>query len=146
MNGFFQKTRTTGLESELVRQRPVPRDEFVVTLARQIDGRSQRRRGRRVGAVMATAGVALVALGASGGSGSAYSSASTAVRKIASAVNLNQSGRIKRPTSSIRAQYGSVPVPPTPTTPGTKPSTAGGNKPTSGGNTFRPPSKQKRGV
>jgi hypothetical protein len=118
VNGFLdfsQQSGTAGLESELVQQRPMPRDEFVVALARKIDGRPERSRKSRVGTAIAIAGVALVALGASGGAGYAYSSASTAVRKIASAIHLDQSRRIQQPDSSAGAQYvNPVPVPPYP--------------------------------
>jgi hypothetical protein len=69
---FLHGSHTAGLESELVQQRPAPRDEFVAALARRIDGRQERSRKPRIGAAIAMTGVALVALGASGGAGYAY--------------------------------------------------------------------------
>jgi hypothetical protein len=114
VKNFGQRSHTTNLESELIDQRPAPRDEFVAALTRRIEARSRHSRSARIGAAIAAAGVALIALGA-GGAGYAYSSASIPTKK-APGVHINQSARIHAPDSSSHAQYGTVPVPPHPPT------------------------------
>jgi hypothetical protein len=132
---FLQRSQRGRLESELVEQRPVPRDEFVTALAEKIEGHPARSRTSRVGAALAMAGVALVALGAAGG-GYAYASASAPAKKV-SGVHLNQSAHIQAPDSSSHAQYGPVPVPPHPKPKPTPPAGSGGSSGggTSGGGT-----------
>src|SRR5690242_20721020 len=119
MKHFFDRSRGESLDRELARRRPVARDEFVAGLVRQIDGSgaSSRRRPGRVGVFAAAAGVALLALGISGGAGFGYST--TAVRKIESAIHLNQSTQIQRAASPSKAQY--APTPPPFKPPATKP-------------------------
>ena len=104
--------RSTELESQLVRQRPAPRDEFVVELTRTIERRAPLSRAGRIGFGFAMAGVVLVALGAAG-AGYAYSSGSAPARNVPG-VHLDQSQPLQAPDSSSHAQYGPVSVPPYP--------------------------------
>jgi len=119
MKQYFHGSRRGSLDRELVRGRPVPRDEFVAGLVSQIDGSPARRRTGRVGVFVAAAGIALVALGISGGAGFGYST--TTIRKIESGIHLNQSTQIQRAVSPSRAQY--APATP-PFKPPTKPATS----------------------
>jgi hypothetical protein len=110
VNSFWK--RSTDIERQLVRQRPMPREDFVATLAQTIGRRGGASRSARLGAAAAVAGAALIALGV-GGAGYAWSSGSAQARKDPR-LHLDQSRQIQRPESSSRAQYGPVPVPPYP--------------------------------
>src|SRR5262249_39393172 len=113
MSDFFRDDDGSDVESELMRGRRAPREEFVTDLADTIRGRSAHARARGVGAVMALAGVTLLALAASGGI-YASTSGSKSAKGSASGIHINQTNTIQRPSSSGVAQYGPVPVPPHP--------------------------------
>jgi hypothetical protein len=134
---FFRQSPTRDLEAELVRQRPVARDEFVLGIVTDLEGRRARTRSTRVGAAVAFAGVAMVALGL-GGTGYAYSSGSSTA-KSSPGVKLDQSGLVQRPTSSSHAQYGPVPVPPYPKPKPTPPPPSPPSPPASPSGPLTPP-------
>jgi uncharacterized membrane protein YgcG len=111
VSDFMRDSGNPELEHELAhRRRPAPH-ALVTSLADRIAASSHRARTRRFGAVLAATGIAVIALGASGGA--IYASSSTPAKKSAG-VHIDQTGVIRRPSSSGRAQYGPVPVPPHP--------------------------------
>lgn len=112
MNSFSRKTQSPDLDAALRSLRPSPSDQLVSAIKGQVGPRRERSRRARIGAALATAGLVIAALGV-GGAGYAYSSGSAAAQK-SSGVHLNQTGIIKRPSSSSDAQYGPVSVPPRP--------------------------------
>jgi len=111
VSDFRRHSGNSELEQELADRRRAAPDALVTSLADRIEASSRRARTRRFGAVLAATGIAVIVLGSSGGA--IYASSSTPAKKNAG-VHVDQTGVIQRPSSSGRAQYGPVPVPPHP--------------------------------